>query len=97
MTGLDILRQLRQTDQDTVVIMVTAYSTVETAVEAMKHGAFDYIAKPFHMDELALLVAKGLEQTALKRQVARLRRHWLSSTASTASSASHQPCRSCSR
>ena len=73
MTGLDILRQIRQTDEDTVVIMVTAYGTVETAVEAMKHGAFDYIGKPCNMDELALLVKKGLEQTALKRQVARLR------------------------
>ncbi len=73
MTGLDILRQIRQTDEDIVVIMVTAYGTVETAVEAMKHGAFDYIGKPCNMDELALLVQKGLEQTALKRQVARLR------------------------
>lgn len=73
MTGLDVLRQLRQTDADTVVIMITAYGTVETAVEAMKHGAFDYLSKPCNMDELALLVQKGLEQTALKRQVARLR------------------------
>ncbi len=73
LTGLDVLRQLRQSDGDTVVIMVTAYGTVETAVDAMKHGAFDYISKPCNMDELAVLVARGLEQTALKRQVARLR------------------------
>lgn len=73
LTGLEVLRQLRQNDPDTVVIMVTAYGTVETAVEAMKHGAFDYLSKPCNMDELALLVQKGLEQTSLKRQVARLK------------------------
>ncbi len=97
LTGLDVLRELRQTDSDTVVIMVTAYGTVETAVDAMKHGAFDYLTKPCNMDELAMLVQKGLEQTALKRQVARLRAPWLNSTASTGSSASRRRCRIYSR
>ena len=51
-TGLEVLRQLREHDADTVVIMMTAYSSIESAVEAIKLGAFDYIPKPFQMDEL---------------------------------------------
>jgi len=73
LTGLDVLRRIREVDADTVVIMITAYGTVETAVEAMKQGAFDYLTKPCNMDELVVLVAKGLEQTALKRQLVQLR------------------------
>jgi len=72
-TGLEVLREIRKIDPDAVVIMITAYGTVETAVEAMKAGAFDYLSKPCNMDELVLLVGKGLERTALKRQVAQLR------------------------
>jgi len=56
MTGLDVLRHLRQADQETVAIMMTAYSNIDDAVEAIKLGAFDYIAKPFQMDELLLTV-----------------------------------------
>ena len=73
-TGLDVLRSLRQADQDTVVIMMTAYSTIETAVEAIKLGAFNYLAKPFKMDELLVTVDKALETTKLRREVRELRR-----------------------
>ena len=73
-TGLDVLRSLRQADQDTVVIMMTAYSTIETAVEAIKLGAFNYLAKPFQMDELLVTVDKALETTKLRREVRELRR-----------------------
>jgi len=69
MTGLEVLRQIRTDDEDIVVLMMTAYSNVEDAVEAMRLGAFDYVSKPFNMDELMLTVAKALETTRLKREV----------------------------
>ena len=75
MTGLDILATIRETDKDVVVIMMTAYSTIESAVEAMKLGAYDYITKPFDMDQLLRTVAKSLETTKLRREVRELRRH----------------------
>ena len=74
-TGLDVLRGIRKVDQDAIVIMMTAYSTIETAVEAIKLGAFNYIAKPFQMEELLLTVDKALETTQLRREVRELRRH----------------------
>ncbi|GJM26748.1 MAG: acetoacetate metabolism regulatory protein AtoC [Phycisphaerae bacterium] len=74
-TGLDILRRLKETDGDTVVIMMTAFSNVEHAVEAIKLGAYDYIAKPFQMDELLFTVGKALETTQLRREVRELRHH----------------------
>ncbi len=75
MTGLDILRRIRESDSDVVVIMMTAFSTIESAVEAMKLGAYDYITKPFDMDQLLRTVAKSLETTKLRREVRELRRH----------------------
>ncbi len=74
MTGLDVLRKLRETDQDVVVIMMTAYSKIENAVEAIKLGAYDYIAKPFQMEEMLLAAEKALETTKLRREVRELRR-----------------------
>ena len=73
-TGLQVLRQIRQIDKDVVVIMMTAYSNIEDAVEAMRLGAYDYVAKPFRIDELMMTVEKGLEATRLKRQVRDFRR-----------------------
>ncbi|RMF71505.1 MAG: sigma-54-dependent Fis family transcriptional regulator, partial [Planctomycetota bacterium] len=74
MTGLDVLRHLREIDTDAVVIMMTAYSTIESAVEAIKLGAYDYLSKPFEMDELMFTVDKALETTRLRREVRELRR-----------------------
>lgn len=68
-TGLDVLRRIRQQDEDIVVLIMTAYSNVEDAVEAMRLGAYDYVSKPFKMDELMLTVNKALETTQLKREV----------------------------
>ncbi len=73
-TGLDVLHGIRQVDENAVVIMMTAYSTIETAVEAIKLGAFNYLAKPFQMEELLITVDKALETTRLRREVAELRR-----------------------
>ncbi len=72
-TGLDILRNHQDRSGDTVVIMMTAYSNVEDAVEAIKLGAFDYISKPFDMPLLLLTIEKGLETTRLRREVRALR------------------------
>ena len=55
------------------MILLTAYSSVDTAVEAMKHGAYHYANKPFNLDEIALLVEKALETTRLRREVRALR------------------------
>jgi DNA-binding NtrC family response regulator len=74
LTGLDVLRALREEDSDVVVIMITAYSTVESAVDAIKLGAYDYITKPFDMDELLRKAQKALETTKLRREVRELRR-----------------------
>lgn len=74
MTGIDILRKIRKTDSDVVVIMMTAYSSIESAVDAMKLGAYDYLTKPFDMDVLMRTVQKALETTRLRREVRELRR-----------------------
>jgi len=75
MTGLEILTKVREDDRDIVVIMMTAFSTIESAVDAMKLGAYDYITKPFDMDQLLRTVNKALETTKLRREVRELRRH----------------------
>lgn len=71
--GLIVLRQIKDTDRDTLVILLTAHISVETAVEAMKQGAYHYTNKPFNLDELLLLVEKALETTRLRREVKALR------------------------
>ena len=71
--GLSVLKRIKETDPDTLVILLTAYSTVDTAVEAMKHGAYHYANKPFNLDEIAMLVEKALETTRLRREVRALR------------------------
>src|SRR5687767_2181103 len=72
-TGLDVLKQVKETDPDTLVIMLTANTDVGTAVAAMKQGAFHYANKPFDLDEVMLLVEKALETTHLRREVRTLR------------------------
>jgi DNA-binding NtrC family response regulator len=71
--GLTVLKQIKDADPDTLVILLTAHSSVDMAVEAMKRGAFHYANKPFNLDEIALLVQKALETTALRREVRMLR------------------------
>jgi len=71
--GLAVLKEIKDADPDTVVIMLTGHSSVAMAVEAMKRGAFHYANKPFDVDEVALLVEKALETTELRREVRTLR------------------------
>src|SRR6185295_10689219 len=66
--GLGVLKRIKERDADTLVILLTAYSNVETAVEAMKQGAYHYANKPFNVDEIALLVEKAIETTQLIRE-----------------------------
>jgi len=65
--GLEALRELRQRGREMTVIMITAYGTIERAVQAMKEGAYDFITKPFDLDHIALTVGKALEREKLKR------------------------------
>ena len=68
MTGFDVLRHVREHHRQTAVILITAYGTVETAVEAMKMGAYDYVTKPFKIDELQLTVQRALDYQAALRE-----------------------------
>jgi DNA-binding NtrC family response regulator len=69
MNGIDMLREIRRGEHDVTVVMITAYGTIERAVEAMKEGAYDFIPKPFEPDHVALIVAKALERETLKRGI----------------------------
>ena len=71
--GLTVLKKIKEADPDTLVILLTAFSSVDMAVEAMKAGAYHYANKPFNLDEIALLVEKALETTRLRREVRTLR------------------------
>ncbi|MDY0083522.1 MAG: sigma-54 dependent transcriptional regulator [Ignavibacteriaceae bacterium] len=66
MSGLDLLSKVKEIDKDALVILITAFASVPTAITALKNGAFDYITKPVDPDELAHIVNKALEQRALK-------------------------------
>ena len=73
-SGLDVLRALREIDPGILVIIITGYGTVESAVEALKMGAYDYIKKPFKADAIRLIVRLALETQNLRREVRQLRR-----------------------
>lgn len=73
MNGIDILQQITKIDSDIPIIMITAYGDVETAVETMKLGAFDYITKPFVNEELKMVIRKALDTNELKQEVKDLR------------------------
>lgn len=71
--GFDVLREVKETSPETLVIMITAFGTTESAVEAMKLGAYDYIHKPFKIDEIRLVVKNALEKKRLRGEVSVLR------------------------
>ncbi len=66
--GMQILRRCREKELDAEVIVITAFASAESAVEAMKEGAFYYVAKPFRLDEVRKVVAEAVEKTRLKRE-----------------------------
>ena len=71
--GLAVLAALRQTSPETLVVIVTGYATVESAVAAMRAGACDYLAKPFKLDQVRLVVGRAIEQKRLRDENRRLR------------------------
>ncbi|MDR2405044.1 MAG: sigma-54 dependent transcriptional regulator [Deltaproteobacteria bacterium] len=72
--GLELLARLKRKDPEMVVIVVTAFASMETAILAMKAGAYDYISKPFNEDEIVLVLEKGLERNRLIDENRRLKR-----------------------
>jgi len=74
MKGLELMHQVKQHKPEVSVIIITAFGTIESAIEAMKAGAYDYIAKPLKTDELSFVVQKALQEGALRHEVARLRK-----------------------
>ena len=72
-TGLDLLEEIREEREEVPVILMTAYGTVETAVKAMKLGAFDYVVKPFSVDEIDALMRRALGHRRAEREIAYLR------------------------
>jgi DNA-binding NtrC family response regulator len=71
--GMQILKRCREKHPDSEVIMITGYATLQSAVDAMKHGAFYYIAKPFKLDEVRKVVREAVEKVKLKKDNAHLR------------------------
>jgi len=71
--GFEVLKKTKDVSPNSVVIMVTAFGTKDTAIEAMKLGAYDYIGKPFNIDEIRLIVRKALEKKKLREELALLR------------------------
>src|SRR6188508_600638 len=73
MKGVELVSRLRQIDGSALVLLITAFGTIESAVEAMRAGAFHYVTKPFHNDEILIQVKRALEQKSLREEVQRLR------------------------
>ena len=73
-SGMDVLKKIHSEHPETAVVMITAFGTIQTAVEAMKSGAYDYVTKPIDFDELVLIVNRALEHQRLIEEVHTLRR-----------------------
>jgi DNA-binding NtrC family response regulator len=71
--GMEILRRCRESHPDTEVVMITGFATLESGVDAMRHGAFYYIAKPFKLDEVRKVVKEAVEKVSLKKENRHLR------------------------
>jgi len=69
MDGMELLEAVKALDRRVVAMVITGYGTIESAVEAIKKGAYDYIPKPFKMEELELIVNRALERHTLLRQL----------------------------
>ncbi len=76
MTGLELLEKIKVQEHGLMVIMITAYGMVETAVKAMKYGAYDYISKPFNLEEITFVIKKALETGSLRTQIKQLRQEF---------------------
>jgi two-component system, NtrC family, response regulator AtoC len=72
--GLDVLRAFKASSPDTIVIVMTAFGSIETAIEAIKDGAYDYVSKPFKIDEIAIVIRRALERRRLLQENLHFRR-----------------------
>jgi len=72
MDGIEVLERIRKMDESILVIVITGYATVETAIEAMKLGAYDFISKPFEPDQLRIVVNRAWEKIRLTREAEKL-------------------------
>lgn len=75
MDGIELQNRLREADPDLIVIVMTGYASVETAIQALKQGAYDYICKPFEPDELVHTINNAMEHRRAKKEVLQLREH----------------------
>jgi DNA-binding NtrC family response regulator len=73
LSGIELLERIKEAHPEVIVILVTAFGTIESAVEAMKHGAYDYIIKPVNAEALKLILARALEHHRLQEEVRNLR------------------------
>ena len=73
MDGMELQQRLSEADPDLIVVIMTGYATIETAVQALKNGAYDYVTKPIDLDDLSRLVAKAIQQRRTKHEAVRLR------------------------
>ena len=69
MDGIQLLKRVRSIDNKAVFIMITAHPTIETAVDAIKKGAYDYLTKPFHIEEVRMKINRALERRGLTHSV----------------------------
>jgi DNA-binding NtrC family response regulator len=76
MSGLEVLSKVKETDPDAAVVMITAYGSIPTAIEAMKNGAFDYMLKPFDPNELGVLIEKIIQHQEQAREVLYLKEQY---------------------
>src|SRR5581483_4119908 len=76
--GLEVLKAVKASSPDTVVLVITAFASAESAVEAMKHGAYDYLTKPFQVDEVQLIIRNALERRRLSTENMLLKREMAS-------------------
>jgi DNA-binding NtrC family response regulator len=67
--GLELLKRIRGIDKDVIFLMITGYPSIETAVDAIKKGAYDYITKPFHMEDVKLRIERAFEKRSLKERL----------------------------
>ena len=74
LTGTEVLKRVKEVNPATIVIMITAYASTESAVEAMKEGAYDYITKPFNVDEIKVIISNALEKGRLEKENILLKR-----------------------
>ena len=71
--GMNLLKTLKDHDPELIIMMITGYADIDSAVQAMRLGAFDYVKKPFNLEELSLNIKKALETRSLKKEVGSLR------------------------